>query len=91
MGTQSNDRGGENRQSQQPGRADKQGESQQKPGQIDPEDRARQAQDQGDPERRNMASDDDVGEDVDADGEVTPPQSGNQDRERTGQTGPRNS
>jgi hypothetical protein len=89
MGTQSNDRGGENRQSQQPGRTDKQGESQ-KQGQAGPEDRSRQAQDQGDPQRRNVASDDDVGGDVDADGEVTPPQSGNQDRERTGQTGPRN-
>jgi hypothetical protein len=88
MGTQSNDRGDENRQPQQPGRADKQGESQ-KQSQGAPEDSKRQAQDQ-DPQRRNMASDDDVGGDVDADGEVTPPQSGNQDRERTGQTGPRN-
>jgi hypothetical protein len=90
MGTQSNDRGGENRQPQQPGRADKQDESQ-KQAQGGPQDPKRQAQDQDDPQRRNMASDDDVGGDVDAHGEVTPPtQTGNQDRERTGPTGPRN-
>jgi hypothetical protein len=89
MGTQSNDQGGENRQPQQPGRPDKQNESQ-KQGQGGPQDRSRQAQDQGDPQRRNMASDDDVGGDVDADGEVSPPQTGNQDRDRPGQTGPRN-
>jgi hypothetical protein len=89
MGTQSNDRGGENRQPQQPGRPGEQDPSQKQAqgGQKDP---SRQAQDQGD-ERKFMTSDDEVGGDVDADAEVNQPgQPGNQDRERSGTPRPRN-
>ncbi len=78
MGTQNEDRGGENHQKQQPGRPGEQNDA------------SRQAQDQG-KEQRRMSSDDDVGGEMDADGEINQPgQTGNQDRERSGSTRSRN-
>jgi hypothetical protein len=88
MGTQSDDRGGEKRQPQQPGRPGEQAQTQ-KQAQGGEKDPSRQAQDQGD-ERQFMTSDDQAGGDVDADAEVKPGQPGNQDRERSGTTRPRN-
>jgi hypothetical protein len=80
MGTQDNERGGEQAQTQQPGRPDEKRE----------ERKQGQGQDQGD-QVRFMKSDDDVGGDADADGEINPPgQTGNQDRERSGSTRSRN-
>lgn len=80
MGTQDKDRSGENRQAQQPGR----------PGEKRDERRQEQGQQQGD-QGRFVKSDDDVGGDVDADGEINQPgQTGNQDRERSGSTRSRN-
>jgi hypothetical protein len=78
MATQGNEQGGENKQTQQPGRPDERDR------------RQGQSQDQGDP-GRFVKSDDDVGGDVDADGEINQPgQTGNQDRERSGSTRSRN-
>jgi hypothetical protein len=80
MGTQDNDRNDAKQQAQQPGRPDEKRE-QRKQG---------QGQDQGD-QGRFMKSDDDVGGEADADGEINQPgQSGNQDRERSGSTRSRN-
>lgn len=96
MGTQSNDRGGENRQTQQPGRPDEK-RDERRQGQGQEQDSSRQAQaqdqdqDQAQDQGRVMKSDDDVGGDVDTDGEINQPgQSGNQDRERSGSTRSRN-
>lgn len=104
MGTQSNDRGGENRQSQsQPGKTGSNEQTQrqqgQKQGQGDPqrkpggENRPQQQGGRDPAERGNerLASDDDAGGEPDADGELSQPgQSGNQDRERSGSTRSRN-
>lgn len=101
MGTQSNDRGGDNRQSQdqkqggqgdpqrKPGGDVRQGQGpQQGQGGKGPQESGR---DDPDTTRERLASDDEAGGEPDADGELNQPgQMGNKDRESSGSTRTRN-
>jgi hypothetical protein len=88
MGTQSNDQGGENRQTQSQGANDPQrkpGNESQRKG---PEQSGRM---NPDTTRERLASDDEAGGEPDADGELNQSgRSGNKDRERSGSTRSRN-
>ena len=97
MGTQSNDRGGENRQTQ--GQNQGQSDPQRKPGSDTRQDQGpkqgqgpqQSGRDNPDTTRERLASDDDAGGEPDADGELNQPgQTGSKDRERSGSTRSRN-